>query len=173
MLRFNNLWPFFSSDNKVKPLWQVAFHLHNQLFQLRSRVIILLSKLSNNFSPSCCSTTVHNNFFMRWSVHLSTSSSPNVSNKSYVCAFKSYSRCYFTFNDSYMIVDPGAFSWLAYRYPDGPLVVINRLFSRLEKHSAWSYSVCKQTVDTAARQGATGDSPSASTAGAATMSASP
>ena len=60
---------------------------------------------------------------------------------------------------------------LAYRFPHGPQVVISRLFSQLEKHSARSYSVCKQTIDTAARQGATGDSPSASTAGAGIMSA--
>lgn len=60
---------------------------------------------------------------------------------------------------------------LAYRFPHGPQVVISRLFSQLEKHSARSYSVCKQTIDTAARQGATGDSPSASVAGAGIMSA--
>lgn len=72
-----------------------------------------------------------------------------------------------------MIADPSEFSWLAHRFPDGPRVVISCSFSELGKHSARGHSVCKQTIDMAARQGATGDSPSASAAGAGIMSASP
>lgn len=40
--------------------------------------------------------------------------------------------CFFTFNDSYMIVDPSEFSCLAYRFPNGPQVVMSRLFSELD-----------------------------------------
>lgn len=43
--------------------------------------------------------------------------------------------CFFTFHGSYMIVDPSEFSWLSYRFPDGPRVVISRLFSRIEKQA--------------------------------------
>lgn len=71
-----------------------------------------------------------------------------------------------------MIVDLIEFPWLAYRFPVGPWVVMSCLFYELD-NSARSYSVCKQTIDMAARQGATGDSPSASAAGAAIVSASP
>ena len=79
----------------------------------------------------------------------------------------------FTFNDTDMIVAPTELSQLAYRYADGPWVVMSCLFSQARQHSARSYSVCKQTIDMAARQGATGDSPSAGAAGAGVMSASP
>lgn len=41
------------------------------------------------------------------------------------------------------------------------------------QHSARSYSVCKLTIDMAAQQGATGNSPSAPSAGTGVMSASP
>lgn len=38
------------SNYQATSLWQVAFHLHDHIFQLKSRVIILLRELSNNLS---------------------------------------------------------------------------------------------------------------------------
>lgn len=39
---------------------------------------------------------------------------------------------FFTFNDSYMIVNLIEFPWLAYRFPVGPWVVMSCLFNELD-----------------------------------------
>lgn len=39
---------------------------------------------------------------------------------------------FFTFHDSYMIVDLSEFPWLAYRFPVGPWVVMSCLFYELD-----------------------------------------